>query len=92
MLPVEHPGATRHLGAPVNWDPAQDGPCATLPIADLVDEERHAVMESLWRPDAVEIAALAAGGAVILRIHGVSHPVVSLGVTAAPIEGEAEHG
>ena len=82
MIPAVIPGATRALGAPAGWDAARDGVCGTLPIRDSVyndgSGDRYAMMESAWKPDAAEIAALAAGGSVILQIIGISHPVVSL--------------
>jgi hypothetical protein len=41
-------------------------------------------MESLWRPDAEELAALNAGATIALGISGTVHPVVYVGVTAPP--------
>jgi hypothetical protein len=41
-------------------------------------------MESLWRPNDEELAALNAGGAIILGIRGDVHPVIYLGVTPPP--------
>lgn len=38
-------------------------------------------MVSCWEPTPAEIAAIAAGGKVILCIVGVGHPVVSLAAT-----------
>jgi hypothetical protein len=88
MMPAPHPGMTRRFGAPKNWQAEVDGSCGVLEIADLV-EGRRPVMESLWRPDPDELAALLVGGAVILRIGGDVHPVVSVGVTAI---GSDAHG
>lgn len=85
MNPIEHPSATRALGAPRNWDQERDGACGVLPIADIVDEQRHAVMESFWKPEPAELAALNTGSAVILQVYGIVHPVVSIAVTALPV-------
>jgi hypothetical protein len=41
-------------------------------------------MESLWRPDDEELAALNGGGAIILGIRGHIHPVIYVGVTPPP--------
>lgn len=90
MIPAVIPGATRALGAPAGWNAERDGVCGTLPIRDSIYNDgrgdRYAMMESAWKPNPAEIAALAAGGSVILQIIGVSHPVVSLYVIeeAAP--------
>lgn len=86
MTPVVIPGATRALGAPDNWDPDTDGPCGALPIRDGVHAEVWPYMESAWKPDAQELAALNAGGSIVLRIVNLTHPVVALYVIedAAP--------
>jgi hypothetical protein len=78
-----HPGATRRFGPPSDWNEDRHGSCGTLEIADL-QTTSGPFMESLWRPDAVELAALNAGAAVKLGIRGNVHPVVYMGVTAPP--------
>lgn len=80
MIPARIAGATRVLGAPKDWDPAKNGPCAGLPILDYV-ERGVPWMASAWTPLPEELAALAAGGSLLLIIQGVSHPVVSVGVS-----------
>lgn len=84
MNPAPHPSATRRFGAPADWSVENNGECGTLEIADVVGAGGVPFMESLWRPEPEEIAALNAGGAVILGISGQVHPVVYVGVTAAP--------
>jgi hypothetical protein len=79
-----HPSATRKFGPPAGWTPEKDGECGTLEIADVEDAHGHPFMESLWRPDPEELAALNAGAAIVLGISGRTHPVVYVGVTAAP--------
>lgn len=75
-------GATRRLGAPVDWDQSK-GQCDVLPILDVMTEQGP-FMVSAWAPTAEELAALNAGASVQLWIGGRIHPVVSLGVTALP--------
>jgi hypothetical protein len=83
VKPVPHPGSTRRFGAPSDWSTEQDGECSTLEIAD-VEGAGGSFMESLWRPNDEELAALNAGGAIILGIRGDVHPVIYLGVTPPP--------
>lgn len=83
MIPGRIPNATRALGAPVNWDEASDGLCGTLPIRDeLVEGNR--TMLSAWTLLPGQLERLQAGAPVLLRIYGVSHPVVSVDVGEAP--------
>ena len=81
MIPGRIPLATRVLGAPENWDPAVHGPCGGLPILDHVDEHGVPWMVSAWTPLPEEIAAIVAGGSVLLWQQGVNHPVVGLAVS-----------
>lgn len=82
MLIREIEGATRHLGAPANWDHTKAS-CDVLPIADVMTESGP-FMVSAWTPTAEELAALNAGAPVYLWIGGTSHPVVALNVAEAP--------
>ncbi len=84
MNAAKHPSATRSFGAPANWDPAKHGECGVLQIADVLGEGGVPFMESLWRSNADELAALNAGAAIVLGIQGQIHPVVYLGVTIPP--------
>ena len=77
---TQHPSNNFVLGAPAGWD-QKALPCGALPIT-RTEVEGHAVMVSFWRPEPEELAALVNGGAIALFIHGTSHPVVSVGVTA----------
>ncbi|HEX8258059.1 MAG TPA: hypothetical protein VF589_10535 [Allosphingosinicella sp.] len=82
-----HPGATRRFGPPADWDPELHGPCGTLEVADIVRDTPDGgqlFMESLWRPEPEDLAALNAGAAIVLGIRGCTHPVVYVGVTSAP--------
>ena len=76
-----HPSATRRFAPPADWNEAKHGACGTLEIADLPTPSGP-YMESLWRPDAGDLAALNAGAGIALGIRGTVHPVVYLGVTA----------
>lgn len=84
MIPVPNPVATRRFAPPRGWTPETHGDCGTLEIADVAGAGGLNFMESLWRPDADELAALAAGASVVLGIEGGSHPVVYVGVSAPP--------
>jgi hypothetical protein len=79
MLPKRIEGATRVLGAPGDWDESRSGPCCSLPIRDdVIDGVRY--MVSAWEPTPEEIELLKAGGALLLGINGIAHPVVFLSV------------
>lgn len=77
MLPIRISGATRNLGAPVDWTDATDRPCGHLPVRDEVVDGLPC-MTSRWDPTPDELADLIAGGPLELRILGIQHPVVSL--------------
>lgn len=88
MTPVSHPSNTRTLNAPAGWD--QSGlPVNPLGITDQVVEGVPCVW-SFWEPDAVELAALAAGGQVVLSIVGQNMPPALLLVTKSPGNAVAE--
>jgi hypothetical protein len=65
-------GATHNLGAPKGWDSEKDGDCHHLAVR-LVGEN---IFESAWEPTPDELAALNAGGTVILSIVGGQPPVM----------------
>lgn len=71
------------LGAPDGWNPDAHGPCLGLPIRDehLGDMP---MMISAWEPTPDELAAIAAGAKVMLRIVGGGHPPVMVYVGDAP--------
>lgn len=73
-------GATRYLGAPVDWKPDEAGTCGHLAIADVPAADGGNWQVSAWMPTPKEIEAIAAGEPVYLYIYGRSHPVVGMGV------------
>lgn len=83
MQPIPHPSATRKLTPPADWNPEHHGPCATIEVADVLQSGLQ-FMETLWRPDAEELAALNAGAAIVLGINGTSHPVVYVAASRPP--------
>lgn len=83
MTPARIENATTVLGAPAGWEDQTDLPCAGLPVrVDIV--EGMPCLVSAWTPLPEEIAAIVAGGAVILHIFQDQHPVVALGVSRPP--------
>lgn len=79
MKPVNHPSNTRTLQPPAGWD--QGGlPVEPLGITDQWVEGILCVW-SFWRPDAEELAALNAGGYVVLSIVGRTMPPAAVMVT-----------
>lgn len=70
---IEFEGQT-HLFRPPDSMPR--GSCGALPV--LVTQDGRLV--SVWKPDAGELAALAAGAHVLLHIFGGVHPPVALTV------------
>lgn len=84
MIIARISGCTRVLGAPIGWTPETSGPCIGLPIRDEMNGDVPC-MVSAWEPTPAELAAIAAGAKIYLRILGVGHPPVMLaveGVTA----------
>lgn len=80
----KHPACTTIIGAPSD---IQDGSCAGLPVFYVKDN--HGIWaNSFWKPTADELAALNAGGSVVLivRAAGQQHPVVALAVTSDATE------
>lgn len=93
MKPVSHPSNTRTLGAPAGWD--QSGlPVDALGITDQLVEGVPCVW-SFWEPDAEELAAIAAGGKVILSVVGRTMPPALLLVSTPAVmpaaSGDAVH-
>lgn len=77
MKPAMFAEMTHVLGAPSHWDSDKHGECSGLPIE--ANHERN-TLTSEWTLDAEELAAIVAGGRVVLTIFGSGHPVVHLGV------------
>lgn len=78
-------GATRVLGKSQGY--------LGLPLRDVmincaVGGPDTPAMETAWLPTPDELARIAAGGPVILRVLGTQHPPVMLSVGPAPTAGE----
>lgn len=76
-------GHTRIIGKPVDWDEATMGPCVGLPVRDETMNGTN-VMISAHKPDAAELARLAAGEPLLLGIYGRLHPVIFMAVGYDP--------
>jgi hypothetical protein len=84
MLIARIEGCDLMIGAPRDWDEARDGLCGVLPVRREVHGGLPA-FASAWEPTPEELAALNAGGKIILTVLGqLQHPVVSIGVSAPP--------
>lgn len=83
MTPTQHPSNNRVLGAPPGWN-QRELPVRALAVTDTVLEGIPCIA-SFWRPDAEELAALNAGGLVMLHVVGRSLPPVALAVTAPEV-------
>lgn len=70
----------RVLGAPPGWDHSQV-PCGSLAIRDESMAGMPAIA-SAWKPNAAELKILNEGGSVVVRIVGLVHPPISVGVEA----------
>lgn len=77
---VQHPSNNAVFGAPNGWDQA-GLPCGALPVTRTAIDGVPAI-QSYWRPNAAELAALNAGNPVVLSIIGQGMPPVQLGVAA----------
>lgn len=76
---IQHSSNNGVLGAPAGWD--QDAlPVGALPVTHLLQGDVPSVA-SFWQPDAAELAALNAGGVVMLSVVGQTQPPVLLQVT-----------
>ncbi|VWB88611.1 hypothetical protein BLA13014_04102 [Burkholderia aenigmatica] len=78
MERMQHPSNNAVLGAPKGWDQGEL-PVGALPITRVVDGSITHVV-SFWRPNAEELAALAAGAPVMLFVVGHTMPPVALAV------------
>lgn len=84
MQACNFPGA-RAIGKPADWIPELDGECGTIFVIDHFDEHlAQNIMYSVYKPTEADLAALNAGGAIRLGIHGTGHPVFQMGVLTAP--------
>lgn len=85
----KHPNCNFDFGAPADM---QDGSCATLPVI-LYTDAAGTWAQSFFQPNAEQLAALNAGGALTLFVRTSGepglppgHPVVGLGVTSDATE------
>lgn len=78
MNPTQHTSNNRVLGAPKSWDQGELG-CSALAITDH-EIQGHQCLSSFWRPDAVELEALAKGGMVMVSAYGGTMPPISVAV------------
>ena len=81
MQKIQHPSNNGVLGAPADWDQGELR-CNALPVTRTHVGDLPAVL-SYWQPDAGELAALNAGGAVRLWVVGATMPPVMLDVEIA---------
>lgn len=82
MRYIQHPSNNHVMGAPGGWD-QKAIECGALPVT-RTEVEGHPVMVSFWKPDRIDLEALAAGGSIALWIYGSQHPVVAVGVEPIP--------
>jgi hypothetical protein len=55
----------------------------TMPATMWIAEDGSVTVASFWRPEPEELAALNAGGSVVLYVAGTVHPPVAIGVEIA---------
>lgn len=72
MKPVPISGATHRIRKGPLWGGPAFAHCAGLTMREIRDG-----FETHWKPDEKELAALNAGGVVVLRVWG-EHPAVAL--------------
>lgn len=66
---------TNVFKAPRDWDAEQAGRCGDLAVRIVEVPGAGHACESAWEPTPAELAALNAGGSVILRVFGGQPPV-----------------
>lgn len=86
MIAARIAGATHNLGAPPDWDREKHGHCRALPVRVEGD-----VYHSAWEPTPAELAALIAGGYVVLTVVG-GQPPVALNVEMPAEDAQAKAG
>lgn len=81
MKAVEFTGQSVVLGPPPGFNDAPGQvKCGGLPIRHGRDIDGTPVLQSMWRPSADELAALADGACICLSIWGRGHPPVAIDV------------
>jgi len=83
MRPVRIEGFTRELA---KGQPEYLNLCIRDERVDVAGQQCNAMVSS-WEPTPQQLAILNAGGKVMLRILGSSHPPVSLWAEAPKMEG-----
>lgn len=78
MRATQHPSNNGVLGAPAGWK-QDELPCSAVPITRTKWDGLPAVL-TFWEPTAEELAALRAGGKVVLWVVGTTMPPVALTV------------
>lgn len=87
MKPAMFADMTHVLGAPPDWDATKHGECMGLPVA--VDREQG-TFTSCWVLEPEEVATLAAGGRVYLKVTNSFQPPVAMWVAVG--RKEIAHG
>ena len=77
MIPHHFHGQSRVLEAPEGWDHKEQGECVGLPVRyERETDGRVWGCTSAWKPTAEELAALNAGGAVLVTCVGGQPPMM----------------
>jgi hypothetical protein len=74
--PIKHPSNNFTFGPPDGMEN-----CQPLSVT-RVDYDGVLASQSYWRPEAAELAAIAAGKPIILTVYGRGHPPLWIGVEA----------
>lgn len=87
MTPMHFRGQHRVLEAPAGYDHRSSpvGEIVGLPVRLLIAYPNegasvHIGFRSVWKPNAEELAALLAGGGIMVDIMGAAQPPIALGV------------
>ena len=77
MRAIQHRTSNAVLGAPKGSTVEE---CRPLPITRIQYPDGTPAVGSFWKPDAEQLALLAAGASVRLIVLGTTHPPLSVGV------------
>lgn len=80
LAPLNTPATTVVLGAPVDWNPAEDGECIGLPVQHDGNE-----FHSWWQPTWKDRFKVLFGHKIKLSVVGGAHPPVAINIDQAPI-------
>lgn len=78
MTPMFFAGSNHVFQPPRNWNTETHGDCHPLPV--MVDAEG---LTSVWKPSEAELAALVAGGGILISLGTHTQPVMGVGVCEA---------